>query len=416
VNMTLPVQDPVLQFTILISAALAMQLIAERARLPGLLGLLVLGAMLGPDAFDVLPREPVVSMLGEIGLIYVMFIAGLEIDFRVVREHRSDVATFGLLAFSLATPAALGAGLLLGFELAAAVLLGALIASHTLVSYPLLIRLGLLRRLSVITAVGGTLITDTLSLVVLAVVIALYTGNGAAGSLLPLLLLAGIAAGAYLVLPRTARAAFRSSRLSSAEKALFALVSLMVLAAATQVIGTEAILGAFLAGLLLNRPLEAQQDLREHLEFVGRMLFIPIFLVWTGTLLDPGVLRGDSRVWLVAGTLLAVLVAAKGATAWIAGVRFGHDWPDRFLMFGLTLPQAAATLAITITGREIGLFDVVVLDAVIVVIFVSCLAGAVITQSAGRRIRDRAGDEGTGEPVHPPVDEANEDAPQQARR
>jgi Kef-type K+ transport system membrane component KefB len=404
----LPLTDPIIQFTILVTAALAVQLTVERAHMPGLLGLLVLGVLLGPAGARVLAEGPVVPMLGQIGLIYVMFIAGLEIDLRIVREHRAAVAAFGLLAFFLsAVPAAAG-GLLLGMELPAAVLIGALVSSHTLLAYPILMRLQLLRRLPVVTAVGGTLITDTLALVALAVVLGVHrAGGGAIGWLTPLLLLALLTALTLWAVPRSSRYFFERADVTQAEKALFALAVLMILATAAEIIGTDEILGAFLAGVAMNRALAEREQLREHLEFVGRMLFIPFFFIWTGTLLDVDVLMGGAGVWILAGALLAAVVFGKLAAASITGSIFDFDWRERLLMAGLTIPQAAATLAVTITAREAGLFDATLVDAVIIVIFVTCIVGPVITERLGRSMSDAAAapeDRARREAMHPQVD------------
>jgi Kef-type K+ transport system membrane component KefB len=409
----LPLTDPIIQFTILVTAALAVQLTVERAHMPGLLGLLVLGVLLGPAGAQVLAEGPVVPMLGQIGLIYVMFIAGLEIDLRIVREHRSAVAAFGLLAFFLsATPAAAG-GLLFGMGLPAALLMGALVSSHTLLAYPILMRLQLLRRLPVVTAVGGTLITDTLALVVLAVVLGVHRAEaGAMDWLMPLLLLAALTALALWAVPRASRFVFERDDVTQAEKALFALAVLMILATAAEIIGTDEILGAFLAGVAMNRVLARREQLREHLEFVGRMLFIPFFFIWTGTLLDVEVMTQDSGVWITAGALLAVVVFGKLAAAAITGSIFDFDWRERLLMTGLTIPQAAATLAVTITAREAGLFAATLVDAVIIVIFVTCIIGPVVTERLGRRMSEEvaAPDErARGEAMHPQVDHDEDD-------
>jgi Kef-type K+ transport system membrane component KefB len=406
--MEIPVTDPIIQFTILITAALVVQLTVERAHLPGLLGLLVLGVLLGPDGAGILAEGPVVAMLGEIGLIYVMFIAGLEIDLRILREHRAAVVVFGLLAFTLSAGPAMGGALLAGMGLAAAVLIGAVVSSHTLLAYPILMRLRLLRRLPVVTAVGGTLITDTLALLVLAVVLGAHRASAGASSwLLPLILLGALAALALWAVPRMSRFLFQRKGVSQAEKALFALAVLMLLATTAQLIGTDQILGAFLAGVAMNRVLAAREQLREHLEFVGRMLFIPFFFIWTGTLLDVAVLAQGRGVWIMAGALLGAVVFGKLAAAWITGSVVGFDWRDRLLMVGLTIPQAAATLAVTITAREAGIFDATVVDAVIIVIFITCVVGPLLTARVGRRI---AGDPTAGEDraqdraMHPQID------------
>jgi Kef-type K+ transport system membrane component KefB len=274
-------------------------------------------------------------------------------------------------------------------------------------------RLQLLRRLPVVTAVGGTLITDTLALVVLAVVLGVHRAEaGAMDWLMPLLLLAALTALALWAVPRASRFVFERDDVTQAEKALFALAVLMILATAAEIIGTDEILGAFLAGVAMNRVLARREQLREHLEFVGRMLFIPFFFIWTGTLLDVEVMTQDSGVWITAGALLAVVVFGKLAAAAITGSIFDFDWRERLLMTGLTIPQAAATLAVTITAREAGLFAATLVDAVIIVIFVTCIIGPVVTERLGRRMSEEvaAPDErARGEAMHPQVDHDEDD-------
>lgn len=391
----LPITDPVYQFTVLVAAALLAERVAERARLPGLLGLLILGTLLGPGVAGVLPREPMVDFLGHVGLVYVMFMAGLEIDLGIARAHAREALTFGVAAFALSlVPAAVAGFLLLDYDLAGALLLGTLISSHTLLAYPVVERLGLLRRTAVVTAVAGTLLTDTLALVLLAIVISTAAGGaegaglGGAGSLgwaAPLGLLAALAAASLWGVPRLSRAFFRREGVRPAEKALFALVVLLVLSTAAEAIGTDAVLGAFLAGVSLNGPLAEREELQEHVEFVGRMLFIPFFFVYTGMLLQPAAVA-STDVLLLAGALLLLVVAGKSAAAWLSGAAFGYTPRERVLMAGLTLPQAAATLAVTITAAEAGVLGSEVVDAVVVLIFVTCLAGPLVTSRVGRRM------------------------------
>jgi Kef-type K+ transport system membrane component KefB len=400
----LPIQDPVLQFTVLVLAALVAQLTVERVHLPGLLGLLVLGMLLGPGGFEVMSREPVVDFLGPIGLIYVMFLAGLEIDLGVAREHAREALGFGLLAFLFSlVPAAAVAFFLLDFEPGGALLLGALISSHTLLAYPIVERLGLLGRVAVVTAIGGTLVTDTLALVLLAVVIS--TVEPGAGWVAPLGMLVLISAVALVAVPRVSKILLRSRRVTRAEKALYVLVVLLVLASATELTGTEEVLGAFLAGLVLNRSLSEREDLREHLEFVGRMIFIPFFFVYTGMLLEIDQLF-QREILLLSGLLLVLVVGGKSAAAWVIGARYGYSRHDRLLIVGLTIPQAAATLAITITANQAGLLGSEVVDSVVLLIFLTCLLGPILTMHAGKRVsaatedrREQRRDSGRDEPV-----------------
>jgi Kef-type K+ transport system membrane component KefB len=380
----LPLAEPILQFTAIVALALIVQLAFERVHLPGLIGLLAIGALLGPGGWHVLPHEEFVQLLGVVGLVYVMFTAGLEIDLDIVRSRRRETVVFGLLAFVLSSAPAMGAGLWLGFSFRAAILMGAVISSHTLLAYPIIERLGLLHRPSVVAAIGGTLLTDTLALIVLAMVL-----PAQGGWVLPMVLLALLAGGSLWLVPRMSRWFLDYFQTGRAQKALFILAVLLVLSAATEMIGTHEILGAFLAGVCLNRVLHERNELREHVEFAGRMLFIPFFFVSTGMLLELDVFVGRGDVWLTAGLLTALVVFGKTAASWTAGRRYGYPIRDRLVMTGLTLPQAAATLAVTVTGQQAGLFPEDFVDAVILLIFVTCLAGPLLTRFAGRGLQTR---------------------------
>jgi Kef-type K+ transport system membrane component KefB len=382
-------EDQVLQFTLLVAIALAVLLLFKRLPAPGLIGLLVIGMLIGPGGAGLLPDEPVVELLGTIGLLYIMFLAGLEIDLDTVRGHKRESGTFGGLALTLSFLPAFGAGLLLGFDWAGALLVAAAFASHTLISYPIVESLGLIGRRPVVAAVGGTLFTDTAALIVLVVVLQLSGAeDGALGWAGPLLLLAALAAAALLLVPRLSRFVFDRSGASRAESALYVVAVLAVLASLADLIGTEDILGAFLAGLCLNRALEGRKALLEHVVFAGRMLFIPAFFVQTGMLIELEVFA-DLRIWMMALLLTGVVLAGKIAASWAAGRIYGYGRTDRLLMVGMTIPQAAATLAVITTAYEAGLVDIDVVDATVVVIFLTCLAGALVTRRAARRLAGR---------------------------
>ena len=384
----MPITDPVLQFTFLITAALLVQLTVERFHLPGLIGLLAIGMLIGPGGAGVLPHGQIVEMLGEVGLIYVMFLAGVEIDLDVARAQPERTATFGLMSFGFTLVLGLSLGLAMEYGFAAALLLGALISSHTLITYPLIERLNLQGRPSVVTAISGTLVTDTLALLLLAMVMqtAGAAGGGIMQGLLPLVLLAALIAAALLSVPPISRYFFSRAWITQAEKALYVLVVLMLLATVAEVIGTEAILGAFLAGIALNQVLGKRDYLHEHIEFVGQLLFIPFFFISTGMLLELEVFFGAPSVWLMALILLGAVLVGKSAAAWLAGTRYGYSLRERFLMTSLTIPQAAATLAIAITANQAGFLDDHVVDAVIILIFLTCLAGALLTSHTGSRL------------------------------
>lgn len=393
-EISLPLEDQILQFTFLVAAAIAVEFAFRRLPAPGLIGLLVIGMIVGPGGVGVLPEGPVVELLGSIGLLYIMFLAGLEIDLDVVREHKREAAAFGALAFGLSFPLGLLAGrFLLDLEWSGAALVAAAISSHTLISYPVIRSSGLLGRRPIVAAIGGTLLTDTAALLVLVVVLQLAGAEegpfGWAGTFGLLFLLA---AGALLIVPHLSRRVFEGAGASRAQNALFVIAILVVLAALADLIGTEDILGAFIAGVALNRVLEKREELVEHLVFAGRMLFIPVFFIQTGMLLDLEVFA-DLHMWMMAGILVAVVLAGKGAAAWAAGHLFGYGTTERLVMTGMTIPQAAATLAVVTTAHEAELVGIEIVDAVIIVIFLTCLGGALTTRAAARRIAERDPDE-----------------------
>jgi Kef-type K+ transport system membrane component KefB len=384
----LPIEDVIVQFAVVIAAALAVQLLFDRTRIPGIIGLLMLGMLLGPGGAGVLAKEPVIELLGTIGLLYIMFMAGVEIDLDIVRGHKRETAGFGLLAFTLTFIPATGLALIAGLETAGALLIGAALSSHTLVSYPRVHDLGLANHQPVVAATGGTLLTDTAALVVLVIVTQASADNGGVlGWAMPLVLLASLTAGSLLVIPRIARRLLTSDSNPFVRKALLVLVILLVLSVMADAIGTEKILGAFLAGVCLNRALHRHPELRRHVEFVGRMLFIPFFFVETGMRLELDVFVEGASTWLFAAGLLATVIAGKGLAAWLTGRKFGYTAMDRLAMAGLSFPQAAATLAVAVIGLELGIVAPATVDAIIIVIFLTCLIGPLVTNAAAKPIR-----------------------------
>jgi Kef-type K+ transport system membrane component KefB len=387
-GVSLPIHDPIMQFTLLATMAMFVQLTVKRFHLPGLIGLIVGGMAIGPGALGILPREPVAELLGQVGLVYIMFLAGMEVDLDVLKKHKVEMGTFGLLSFGLTVVLSLCVALMLQFSWSGALLLAAALSSHTLVAYPMVKNMNLLGRPPVVTAVGGTLLTDTLALVMLAIVVQTAGGESEStwGWLIPLVLLTTLSGIALATLPQLARRSFASKKGTRAEKALFVLVVVLVLASLSEVIGTEAILGAFLAGLCMNRPLRNYDELHEHLGFVGQMIFIPFFFVDTGMRIDLSVFTSDARAWGLSAATIAIVIAGKAGAVWLTGWLYRYSPTDRLLMIGLTIPQAAATLAVTVTASELGVFDQIVVDAVILAILVTCLVGPLLCKYAGRQI------------------------------
>jgi Kef-type K+ transport system membrane component KefB len=331
-----------------------------------------------------------VGLFGSIGLLYIMFIAGAEIDLDLVQDRKREAASFGAMAFAFSFVPAFGIGLLFGPETYGALLLGAALSSHTLVAYPMVSRMGLAGRRAIVAATGGTLLTDTASLLVLVVVINAAGGEGGWSWLVPIVSLIALAAVALATVPRIAGFVLTAELHTRAEKALFLLSVLLLLSILADLIGTEDILGAFLAGLCLNRALHRREELKQYLEFVGRMLFVPFFFVDTGMRLNLDALQ-EPATWLFAAALVALIIVTKGLAAAATMRLFGYSRVEGLAIASLSFPQAAATLAVVVIGMELDLINDATADAVIITIFLTCLIGALLTDHAARRmVRDRS--------------------------
>jgi Kef-type K+ transport system membrane component KefB len=387
-QISLPVTDPVLIFAIVSGLILLAPIVLGRWRLPGMIGLLVAGALLGPNGIGVLARDMSFVLFGTVGLLYIMFTAALEVDMAVLKRSRNSTLVFGLLTF--AVPMTLGimvARLILDFNWPASILLASTFASHTLLTYPVASRLGLARNPAVTTAVGGTIITDTLALLVLAVIAGM--ARGTAGDAFWVQLILGLAfyTGAILlVLPFIARWFFKYVARDGVAEFVFVLAVVFAVSASAHTAGSEPIVGAFLAGLALNRLIPHNGVLMNRIQFTGEAIFVPFFLLSVGMLLDVRIFLGGFEAWLVAGSMVGTVITGKFLAAWVTGRVLGYNRNEYMLIFGLSVPQAAATLAATVVGFQIGLFDEFVVNGAIMMIFVSCILAPIVVQRHGREV------------------------------
>ncbi len=374
-------------FFVLLLVIATLPFAAERLRLPGLLGLLFGGFLIGANGLAILRGDGVVASVGEIGLLYLMFMAGLDLDLAVFARYRRAAIEFGGLTFIL--PFILGAMVAtwLGLEPAAAILMGSVWASHTLVTYPIVRRYGLAADPAVAVTVGATVITDTLSLLVLALVAGATTGDATGPQLLLQLGLglAGLLVLCFVVLVRVTRVFFRSLGHERTYRFIFLLAGCIGAALFAEVAGIEGIVGAFFAGLALNRLVPNGSPLMERVEFFGSALFVPAFLVSVGLIIDPSVMTQIETIRM-AVLFAGALLVGKALAALIAGRRFGFSQAQIGTMFSLSLSQAAATLAATTVGAEIGLLGPVVVNAVIIVIVVSLTIASVTTTQFAARV------------------------------
>ena len=311
-NLTLPITDPTWVFFLVLIIILFAPMILGRLHIPHIIGMILAGVLIGEHGFHVLDRDSSFELFGKVGLYYIMFLAGLEMNMGDFKKNRGKAVVLGLLAFVI--PMALGFitnMTVLKYGFITSVLLASMYASHTLVAYPIVIRYGVSRHRSVSIAVGGTAVTDTLTLLVLAVVGGMFKGES--GGLFWVWLVVKVVFLGGLIMyffPRIGRWFFRRYD-DNVMQFIFVLAMVFLGAGLMEFVGMEGILGAFLAGLVLNRLIPHVSPLMNHLEFVGNALFIPYFLIGVGMLIDIHVIFGHGDALKVAGVMIAVALTGK---------------------------------------------------------------------------------------------------------
>lgn len=327
-SLTTPFTQPAPVFLVLFLLVLVMPRLAERLRLPGLVGLIAGGLLVGPNGLGLVEREGPVALLGGAGLLYLMFQAGLELDLDEFGNRRGQAFTFGALTFAL--PFLVGAiiHLWIGYEMLAALLLASCWSSHTLLAYPVYQRARVVSNRAVAVAVGGTIITDTAALLVLVLLARAHEGELDAGYALALL--PTLAAGAVVilvVLPRIASWFFASIGQERSARFLFVVLVLFASSAVAEVAGVEPIIGAFLAGLAMNRRVTEGGTLAAQVHFFGANFLIPLFLISVGMLIDPAVIVADTQTLQRALAFTAAIVIGKSAAAAATGSCTGTPAP-----------------------------------------------------------------------------------------
>jgi Kef-type K+ transport system membrane component KefB len=362
--------------------------LARRVRVPELVGLLGFGVLLGPYVLDVAPmNHPIVQFFGDLGRLMLMFAAGLEIDIELFRKARTRSVIFGLI--TTAVPQVLGTacGLALGFGIISSIVIGSLLASHTLLAMPIVTRFGAIGLQPIVVAIGGTMVSDTLSLIVFGICVSTYTTGFSPSGLsvqiievaifVPLILIGVSRVGAWIL-----------DKLRDNEAGYFVtMLGIMAVAGElADLINLPDIVGAFLAGLAVNAA-AADHPAKAKLDFFGRAFFIPIFFIVIGFLIVPAAVGQTmlNHFWLVAG-MVGSLILGKGIAAEIAGRAFGYAREARLTMWAVTLPQVAATLAATLVGYNTlnvageRLLSEAIFNAVLVMLVVTSLLGPILTE------------------------------------
>ncbi len=379
--------EPIVTFALLLAIILPVPILFEKLRLPGLVGLLAAGILFGPHGLSLLdPADPIMELLSDIGLLYLMFVAGLDIDMEQFQKMKFRAAGFGSLTFFIPLAVGIGIATLMGFPFVGATLIGSLIASHSLLAYPVVSQAGATRNGAVVTTLGATIFTDIGALIVLAICISLGEGNFSPINIAGLLI--GLLIYAIAILygfDQLGRLFFKFSDDNQGNQFLFALLVIFVAAIGAEVIGVEKIVGAFLAGLAVNEVV-GNSPVKEKIVFVGTVLFIPIFFVDIGLLIDVAAFITSPQSIIFAILLIGGLLVGKFLAAWLAQRLYGFDRAELFTVWGMTLPQVATTLAAALVGNRAGLISEPVLNSVVVMMLVTAIAGPLIVKRAVRNL------------------------------
>lgn len=395
---TLPIEDPILKFLIIMTIVLGTPLILNKLKIPYLLGLIIAGAIIGEHGLNLVARDSSIILSGTAGMLYILFLAGLEMDMADFKRNSLRSLTFGLYTFLVPMAFGVVAGYyLLGYSLLSSLLLAALFASQTLIAYPIISKLGITRDKAVTIAVGGTIIVDILALVTLTVVVGFATGSTESDFWWQLA--ASVAACGVVILwifPLIGRWFFKRCS-DNISQYVFVLVSLFLGAYLTQLAGLEPIIGAFLAGLAMNRLIPRTSPLMNRVEFVGNAIFIPFFLIGVGMLVDYHAIFGSWETLLVGGVMVVMVTLSKYIAAALTAKTFRLTGDQQTVLFGLSVAHVAGTLAVvmvgynitigtTAEGLPIRLLDEAVLNGTILMILVTCTISSFTTQRGAHQI------------------------------
>ncbi|MCZ2133419.1 MAG: cation:proton antiporter [Bacteroidetes bacterium] len=384
----IPLTNPVLIFSLILFIILLSPIILRRLNIPGIIVLIISGVIIGPHGLNILRKSSAVDLFSTIGLLYIMFIAGLELDINEFKANRNKSLIFGFFTFLI--PLTIGYPVcfyLLGYDFNASFLTASMFATHTLVAYSIVSKLGVSKNQAVAVTVGGTILTDTAVLIILAVIMG--NSRGGLDQLFWIRLggsLAIFSAIMFLIIPRISQWFFRKLESEKHSHYIFVLSVVFFAAFLAEVAGVEAIIGAFTAGLALNRLIPNSSALMNRIEFIGNSLFIPFFLISVGMLVDVSVILSGPMALVVAGTLSAVALSSKWLAAALTQLIFKYSKAQRQLIFGLSGAHAAATLAVILVGYEAGILDDNILNGTVILILITCVVASFATEKAAKQI------------------------------
>lgn len=393
-----PITNPVLVFTVILSIILISPIILRPIKVPGIIGLILFGVLLGPHGLNWLRKIDKVTLQGSgvdaidlfstIGLLYIMFIAGLELDMNEFKKTKNKSLLFGFLTFII--PITIGFPVcyyLLDYAFLPSALIASMFATHTLVSYPIVTSYGISKHEAVAIAVGGTILTDTAVLIILAIITG--ASQGALNQEFWVTLSVSFVIFLFImfgVIPKIAKWFFQRIEAEKTAHYIFVLAVVFFAAFLAELAGLEPIIGAFVAGLALNKLIPHSSALMNRIEFIGNAIFIPFFLISVGMIVDVSVLTKGPMALIIAGTLTVVAISGKFIAATVTQWVFKYTKNQRNLIFGLSNAHAAATLAIIMVGYDKEIIDENVVNGTIVLILITCVVASMVTENASKKI------------------------------
>lgn len=384
--LTLPIAEPVIIFCVVLLTILIVPILSEKCRFPSIIGLILAGIVIGPHETRILTEDSTIILFRTIGLLYIMFLAGMDIDLDYFKKRRNQSIIFGLYTFSI--PMLIGTFVsyyFLNLNWMSSILLASMFASHTLLAYPTASKLGITQSESVTITIGGTLITDTAALLVLAVIADYAKGNLTPDSWLKIILsLMIFIASVLILLPKIGRWFLKKYETNAGLKFIFVLTALYTISSLSKLAYLEPIIGAFLTGLAFNRLIPKTSPLMNRLQFFGDNFFIPFFLIGVGMLVNLEVITQGPRALKVALTMTIVATACKWIASLLTQKTFHYSTTERNVIFGLSTAQTAATLAAVLVGFNLNIFDENILNGTILMILVTCLISSYVVEHAGR--------------------------------
>jgi Kef-type K+ transport system membrane component KefB len=404
-DFTLPLGNPVIIFTLVLFIILFAPILFSKIRVPHIIGLILAGVIVGPYGLNLLRRDSSIVLFGTVGLLYIMFLAGLEIDLSEFKKNRNKIIFFGLTTFILPLIAGiLACYYVLGYGFLSSLLLASMFSTHTLVSYPIASKYGLTGKPAVTLTIGGTMITDILALLILAGVAGMTKDEVSVNFWIQLgfssIIFVCIV---FFLFPIVIRWFFKRYE-DSVSQYIFVLAIVFLAAFLAEAAGLEAIIGAFFAGLVLNNFVPHSSPLMNRINFVGNALFIPFFLLGVGMLVDVSIIVKGWGALKVAGVITVIAIVTKYAAAKITQRTFKLSRTEGNLIFGLSTSHAAATLAIILVGYNIiigedpnglpiRLLNEDVLNGTIILILISCAISSFVVEGASRNLALNAEDD-----------------------